>query len=69
MEDYREGERIREYIIEGMVNGKWIELTKGSSVGRKKIDYFDEVEVSQLKLVITKAVAETYNKVVFGILC
>ncbi len=54
MEDYRKGERIREYRIEGLFNGKWTELTKGISVGRKKIDYFNDVEVEQLKLIITK---------------
>lgn len=55
MEDYREGERIREYVIEGLSNGKWVELVKGSSIGRKKIDYFDEVEVSAVRLNVTKA--------------
>lgn len=55
MEDYRKGERIREYKVEGLSNGKWIELTNGISVGRKKIDYFDEIEVEQLQLTITKA--------------
>ncbi|WP_299577980.1 alpha-L-fucosidase [uncultured Sunxiuqinia sp.] len=58
MEDYREGERIREYRIEGYSDGKWLELTKGISVGRKKIDYFDDVEVERLRLVVTKAAAE-----------
>ena len=58
MEDYREGERIREYVIEGLSRGKWVELIKGSSVGRKKIDYFDEVEVSAVRLNITKAAAK-----------
>ncbi len=58
MEDYREGERIREYKVEGVAAGKWIELTKGISVGRKKIDYFDQIEVEQLRLTITKAVAK-----------
>ena len=58
MEDYREGERIREYEIEGFTNGKWNELTKGISVGRKKIDYFDEIEVEQLRLIITNAAAK-----------
>lgn len=57
MEDYREGERIREYNIEGLVDEEWIELVKGISVGRKKIDYFDEVEVSAVKLNITQAAA------------
>jgi alpha-L-fucosidase len=58
MEDYKEGERIREYKIEGLANGKWIELTNGISVGRKKIDYFEEIEIEQLRLIITKAAAK-----------
>jgi len=57
MEDYREGERIREYKIEGLSKGEWVMLTKGISVGRKKIDYFDEIEVEQIRLIITQAVA------------
>ena len=40
MEDYREGERIREYVVEGFRDGQWRELSKGTSVGRKKIDLF-----------------------------
>lgn len=54
MEDYRHGERIREYNIEGMVAGKWRKLASGISVGRKKIDYFDPVEVTAMRLVVTK---------------
>ncbi len=56
MEDYRQGERIREYAIKGLVDGEWIELTKGQSVGRKKIDYFGDTEVSAVELNITKHV-------------
>ncbi|MCK5729724.1 MAG: hypothetical protein KAH68_01535 [Draconibacterium sp.] len=58
MEDYKEGERIREYRIEGLSKGEWVELTKSTSVGRKKIDYFDEIKVKQIRLVITKSVAQ-----------
>ncbi len=58
MEDYREGEHIREYHIDGYANGKWIELINGISVGRKKIDYFNEIEVEQLRLIITKTAGE-----------
>lgn len=54
MEDYKHGERIREYKIEGMVAGKWRKLASGISVGRKKIDYFDPVEVTAMRLVVTK---------------
>jgi alpha-L-fucosidase len=56
MEDYRKGERIRAYRIKGLVDGEWIELVEGQSVGRKKIDYFDEAEVSAVELNITEHV-------------
>jgi alpha-L-fucosidase len=58
MEDYRLGHRIRDYKIEGLVDGKWIELCKGQSVGRKKIDYFDEIEVSKIRLHVIRSVNE-----------
>ena len=36
MEDYREGHRIREYIIEGLMGTGWEMLANGSSVGKKE---------------------------------
>ena len=57
MEDYRHGERIREYAIRGLVGGEWIELTKGQSVGRKKIDYFEDTKVSAIELDVTEHVS------------
>lgn len=56
MEDYREGERIRGYRVEGLVNGSWQKLSEGSSVGRKKIDWFANTTVTKVRLVITKSV-------------
>ena len=58
MEDYRLGHRIREYKIEGFMDGNWKELCSGQSIGRKKIDYFDDVEVSKIRLNILKSVNE-----------
>lgn len=55
MEDYRQGERIRLYIIKGLVGDKWIELAKGQSVGRKKIDYFDDISVTEVELNVTES--------------
>lgn len=54
MEDYREGHRIREYVIEGWINNEWKTLATGSSVGRKKIDPFTTVKVSKVRLRVTK---------------
>jgi alpha-L-fucosidase len=58
MEDYREGERIREYVVEGLSEGEWRELKSGTSVGRKKIDLFRPTLVSHVRLRVTKYAAE-----------
>ncbi|MDR3712426.1 MAG: alpha-L-fucosidase [Puia sp.] len=58
MEDYRRGERIRGYKVEGYVNGRWQKLSEGSSIGRKKIDWFGTVAVSGIRLQITKSAGE-----------
>ena len=56
IEDYREGHRIREYIIEGLTGNKWELLAKGSAVGRMKIDHFPTISVSKVRVIITKNV-------------
>jgi alpha-L-fucosidase len=56
MEDYRHGQRIRKYAVEGFINGKWEEFCKGQSVGRKKIDYFPEMMTTRIRLNVTKSV-------------
>ncbi len=58
MEDYRLGHRIREYRVEGWSNGSWKVLCHGQSVGRKKIDYFEDTQVSKIKFMVTKNVNE-----------
>lgn len=55
-EDYRQGHRIRQYTIEGLVEGKWVKLAKGSSVGTRKIDFFPTTKVSKLRLQITNSI-------------
>ena len=40
MEQISEGERVRKYIVEGLVNDQWQELCKGSSIGHKRIQRF-----------------------------
>ncbi|MEG1038113.1 MAG: alpha-L-fucosidase, partial [Mucinivorans sp.] len=39
-EEYQYGQRIREYTVEGFdaTKGKWLKLSSGTSVGRRKID-------------------------------
>ena len=58
MEDYRQGQRIRAYTFEGYNKGKWVKLCQGQSVGRKKIDYFPEIDVSKVRLTIDETIRE-----------
>lgn len=58
MEDYREGERIREYRVEGFNGERWVSAASGSAVGRMKIDHFKAITVSRVRLTVTRSVSE-----------
>jgi alpha-L-fucosidase len=57
MEDLAQGQRVREYRIEGLIAGEWHELAVGKSVGQKKIDAFKPVDVSAVRWHCTKSAA------------
>ena len=57
MEDIAQGERVRAYAIDGRVNGEWKLLAQGTAVGHKRIDKFEPVEVTELRLRIAASVA------------
>ena len=61
-EDITQGERVRQYTIEGYFNGKWFPIEKGESIGHKRIQKFDEVIVTRLRLHILSAVSEPVIK-------
>jgi alpha-L-fucosidase len=61
-EDIAFGERVREFNIEGKTKTGWQLISKGSSIGHKFIAKFQELEVSALRLNITKSVAEPIIK-------
>lgn len=59
MEDIRQGERIRKYVVEGLVGGDaWQPLCEGISIGHKRIQQFEPVEVGKLRLRVTESIAE-----------
>jgi len=61
-EDIARGERVREYIIESQVDGKWKEIGQGESIGHKRIQKIEPSTVSRLRLRITEAIAEPIIK-------
>ena len=59
MEDIIHGERIREYVVEGLLGaGNWVPLCDGTSVGHKRIQQFESVTVADVRLRVTQSVAE-----------
>ena len=59
MEDTRRGERIRAYQIEGLVGpDSWRTLCEGQSVGHKRIQQFDPIEVSRVRIHTLNSVAK-----------
>jgi alpha-L-fucosidase len=59
MEDITKGERVRKYVLEGLVSGDaWQPLCEGTCVGHKRIQSFDPVEVAAVRLKIAEAKAE-----------
>ncbi|MFT3949899.1 MAG: alpha-L-fucosidase [Agriterribacter sp.] len=57
-EDIAKGERIREYNLYGMENGKWKFLSKGSCVGHKRIEVLHGKVYSSVKFEITQSEGE-----------
>jgi alpha-L-fucosidase len=58
MEDIAQGERVREYIIDGRApGGGWVQLGAGQSIGHKRIQSFARQELSAVRLRLTKSIA------------
>jgi alpha-L-fucosidase len=58
MEQIEQGEKIREFTIEGKTGKGWQLIFNGSCVGHKFIYHFKDTEVSALRLNIIKSIGE-----------
>ena len=58
MEQISEGERVREYVVEGMAGGRWGRLCAGLSIGHKRIERFEAATVTKLRMRCARFVAE-----------
>jgi|GEM_PF-677648 len=61
-EDIAQGERIRRYSVEAMVDGTWKSVDQGQSIGHKRIQTFPAVEASALRITIEESVGEPQIK-------
>lgn len=58
MEDITQGERIRKYETEGLINGKWTLIGGGAMVGHKRIEAIFPTKVEAIRIRITESVGE-----------
>ncbi len=58
MEDIRQGERVKEYAVEALEGDHWKVLRQGTVIGHKQLIRFPPLEVSRVRLRITKSEAE-----------
>ena len=56
-EDIAQGERVHEYVIEGRFADGWRPIGEGVSIGHKKIDHLQPVEVLGVRLRVTRCAA------------
>lgn len=60
-EDIREGERIRKYHLEALIDGQWSIISceePGIAVGHKKIDKFSSLITDAIKLIVEESIEE-----------
>jgi alpha-L-fucosidase len=58
MEDLRQGQRIRAYVVEGLIDGQWKELCDGQSIGHKRIQQFPRVTATAVRVRAKQTAAE-----------
>ncbi len=62
MEAIAQGERIRKFRLVTKTNNGWQTLFEGSSIGHKFIHKFDNIEISQLRLIVKESIGEPLIK-------
>ncbi len=60
-EDISFGERVRQYLIEGFSGGEWVEITRGLSIGHKRINKFSSIDVDKIRF---KSLEHKYTPII-----
>jgi hypothetical protein len=55
MENIDNAERVRRYTVDAWVDGKWLTVCDGVSIGHKRIQHFESVKTNKLRLVVKEA--------------
>src|SRR5258705_3210192 len=66
-EDIGQGQRVARYAVTGTVDGTWQELSRGTTVGYRKLDRFEAVPVRRLRVTVEAAVASLPSRLRIGL--
>lgn len=55
-EDIARGQAVAAYRLEGRINGEWRELSRGTTIGYRKLDRFESITVTGVRLRIEESV-------------
>ena len=66
-EDITQGQRVARYAVYGAVDGAWQELTRGTTIGYRKLDRFSPTAVRRLRVVVEDAVAPLASRLRIGV--
>jgi alpha-L-fucosidase len=55
-EDIWQGQRVARYTVEGLIGGAWREISRGTTIGYRKLDRFVPVRVRAIRINIEDAV-------------
>ncbi len=61
-EDISKGERVREFMLEAEINGKWTAIYTGSSIGHKHIVKIDPVRTGKIRFVAQSSIGDPQLK-------
>jgi alpha-L-fucosidase len=65
-ENVERGQIVAQYLLEGSDGGEWSVLSRGTTIGYRKLDRFTPVPVRRVRLTIEDAVAQP-NPVTIGL--
>lgn len=51
-EDISKGQRVAAFKLEALIDGEWIEVTKSTTIGYKKLRRFNRIKTSRLKFTV-----------------
>ncbi len=57
-ENIGKGQKVEKFDVEGKVNGKWVKLAEGTTIGAKRILRFDDTKADEVRVKITSSRGE-----------